>query len=119
MRIHWIIVLLISALVLSGCGGNIDNKDQISAAKTFVKALIDADGKRIDKINRSPALLYPTDYILVELAPRFSDFSLSDFEFEISENNPNIVIVTNKETERQYRMEFLEDSGRYYFFDLR
>lgn len=84
------------------------------AAKTFFKAMIDADGGIIQKMNKSSELDFPTSHVIktAEIY-KIVGSNLSDWEF-IKVNTTTVQVVNNK-TKRVIQLHFMKMDSKFYF----
>jgi hypothetical protein len=84
------------------------------AAKTFFRAMIDADGGIIQKMNKSSELDFPTSHVIktAEIY-KIVGSNINDWEF-IKANTTTVQVVNNK-TKRVIQLHFMKMDGKFYF----
>jgi hypothetical protein len=90
-KIKFTLTIFLILLSLVACSdGEKPQSSMQGTAETFVQALIDGDEKTVDKLNRDD--LNPTDYVMSDLAPKFSGLKLKDFTFETDKDEQEVKV---------------------------
>lgn len=104
----------LSILFLVACGTDDNSQESITeTSKSFVQALINADEETLGKINRD--INYPSDYLITNISPKYSDFTIDEITIEIDEEKNEVLIshVNNDETIR-YWLTIEKIDGKYF-----
>lgn len=109
------LAILLSVLFLcglTGCGGpKLDTP--IDAAKTWTKAMVKADSKLMDQVNRSDFFSYPTHY-LMQQANEDGWVGLDHGQFTYEEVGERIVKISHPQMGDSY-IEVRQQDGKWYF----
>ncbi|GKU30405.1 hypothetical protein CFB3_25120 [Clostridium folliculivorans] len=83
----------------------------------FIGALIKADEKTLNSINKSDSLDYPTHFLLSDYAPDYSNYKLSDFTFTVDNSNKYVVVKSN-DGKKNLKLEIIKANDKYYFYSM-
>ncbi|WP_261851315.1 hypothetical protein [Clostridium folliculivorans] len=101
----------------SGGSGSGSNSSPEGCAKMFIGALIKADEKTLNSINKSDSLDYPTHFLLSDYAPDYSNYKLSDFTFTVDNSNKYVVVKSN-DGKKNLKLEIIKANDKYYFYSM-
>ena len=106
-------VCLVALLALPGCGSN--NATPEAAAKSLVKAMIAADSKAIDALNKSESSGWPTSRLLKD-ANEWKMVGSDISDYQILDKGDLVFLVSNKKIGMQgVCLKFMFADGKYYF----
>lgn len=118
LRLVWYISVAMSIFSLGVLGCSSGNTSTLEGAtKVFVKAMIEADGGTIQKMNKSGELDSPTSFV-IEMANTmgFIGSNLNDYDFDKADDISYFVI--NKKSKKGLRLQFMKMDGKYYFSSM-
>jgi hypothetical protein len=108
-----VLVLLIVALVISGCSPKPKNNTPIEGAKVFIEAMVNSDAELMEYINHSDAFAFPPQYCL-EIATKrnMALYDLDQFQYKDMGNGKVKVTFPDGGVKN---LEMVEESGKWYF----
>lgn len=104
-------IFLLSLSLVACSDGEKSQSSMQGTAETFVQALIDGDEKTVDKLNHDD--LNPTNYIMSDIAPKFSGLKLENFTFETDKYEQEVK-VKNDNLDGIYWLKIEKNESKYY-----
>ena len=109
-----IFLLLLSLVACSE--GEESQSTMHGTAESFVQALIDGDEKTVDKLNRDE--LNPTNYVMSDIAPKFTGLKLENFTFETDKDEQEVK-VKNDNLDGIYWLKIEKNENKYYITSVK
>jgi uncharacterized protein YceK len=112
-----IAILLITALVLTGCGTGVANATPVQAAQTTVQAMINGNEQALKQIDMSNTLDFPPQWMLeIATQQHFDTANFNDFTF--TPVGDHKVRVADPKINYNTVWSFVHQNGGWYFFTM-
>lgn len=96
--------------------GKPNNKTPIGAAQMWVEAMVKADSKLMNRVNRSEWWQYPTEMLMQDAHDHgWTKLDLRKFEYRLDDKRDNVVVVTHPDKNWETKLKILLIDNRYYF----